>query len=68
MMEAPAEGLISKMQVPKWFDDPDAPRPCPCGRPPQGPMVLFETEEGGTIVLHLTCAQQAGMIGETDGP
>lgn len=56
-------GLI----VPKWFDDSDAPRPCPCGYPAYGPMLLFEQEEGGKIMVHVECARSAGMIGEHDG-
>lgn len=68
MMGPLAEGLITKMtiQVPKWFDDPDAPRPCPCGRPPYGPMMLAETDDGGTIMVHAMCAHQLGMLEDDD--
>jgi hypothetical protein len=50
------------MEVPKWFDDPDMPRPCPCGMPPHGPMLLAELAEGGTIMMHLSCAQSMGAM------
>jgi hypothetical protein len=54
------------LQVPKWFDDPDMPRPCPCGRPPHGPMVLAEMEDGGRIMIHASCAARMGMIEDDD--
>jgi hypothetical protein len=54
------------MEVPKWFDDPDMPRPCPCGRPPHGPMLLAELAEGGTIMMHLSCAQSMGAMEDDD--
>jgi hypothetical protein len=57
------------MEVPKWFDDPEAPRPCPCGMPPHGPMLLAELAEGGTIMMHLSCAQSMGAMEDDDnGP
>lgn len=55
------------MEVPKWFDDPEAPWPCPCGQPPYGNMLLFEKEDGGKIIVHVECAMRAGMMGDTDG-
>lgn len=57
---------LNSMEVPKWFDS-EMPWPCPCGYPPYGPMVLFEKEDGGKIMVHIECAQQAGMIGDIDG-
>lgn len=53
--------------VPKWFDDPDAPWPCPCGYPNYGPMFLVESETGATMLVHSECAAQAGLLGEDDG-
>ena len=57
------------MEIPKWFDDPTAPRPSPCGKPSEGQMVLFQNKEGATMLIHLSCAQQGGLLGEDDdGP
>ena len=55
------------MEIPKWFDDPEAPWPCPCGHPPYGPMLLAEREDGAKVAFHLECARQVGIIGESDG-
>jgi hypothetical protein len=55
------------MEVPKWFTDPEAPRPCPCGYPAYGRMLLFESDDGGKIIVHVECAAQAGLLGEDDG-
>ena len=54
------------MEIPKWFDDPDAPWPCPCGHPPYGPMLLMENEEGAKIMVHVECARQAGLLDEDE--
>lgn len=58
--------LMSGMEVPKWFDDPEAPWPCPCGYPNYGPMLLFEKDDGGKLLVHIECAEQAGLM-ENDG-
>jgi hypothetical protein len=55
------------MQIPKWFDDPDAPWPCPCGDPPYGTMMLAEDEEGGRYLLHERCMMIMMNLGESDG-
>lgn len=49
-------------EVPKWFDDPEAPWPCPCGRPPFGEMVQFESEDGSTMLVHMECALAGGAF------
>lgn len=50
------------IQIPKWFDDPEAPWPCPCGRPPFGQMVPVKSEEGSTILVHYECALIGGVF------
>lgn len=45
------------MDIPKWFDDPEAPWPCPCGLSPFGKMVIIETESGSKIMAHQACIE-----------
>jgi hypothetical protein len=52
------------VQIPKWVDDPDAPRPCPCGRPLTPPLVLVELADGAKVLAHLACVQ--GAMGQED--
>jgi len=54
------------VHVPKWFDDPDAPWPCPCGRPPFGQMIIVELDDGAKFRCHIECYHRAmeGYDGE----
>ena len=44
------------MEIPKWFDS-DV-KPCPCGRPPFGTMIMVRLEEDGTMLYHEECLKR----------
>jgi hypothetical protein len=44
------------IQIPKWLDNPEIPRPCPCGYPPMGNCVMVKID-GALMWLHEECSR-----------